>query len=117
MDSGTSKDKGKGKAVVSNGDEAEDDEEAAMNGPAAVQSRPMAGQDFGGEQEMELDDEDEDEDEEEAMNTAPRPKVLEEEAERHRPHEPLVSALQGYTSVRLLFSAAAAHLAGLGWLS
>lgn len=128
LDPNQSRDKGKGKAVEANEGMAEDDEEAALNGPG-----PMAM-----EMEVEMEDDEEaamnapgvrdtEEDEEAAMNapgptgrrgnqgkgegeyekdeeqateTASRPKVLEEEVEKHRPHEPLVSALQGYTSVR-----------------
>ena len=51
------------------------------------------------EVEVEVDEE------EEAMNSAPKPpkiKEYEPEAERHRPHDPLVSVLQSYTNVSLL---------------
>lgn len=103
------KDRGKrkGKQVVQ-AEENGDDEEAAMNG--ATRSEHEDDEAWGIDPEDQVDEDDEmgeegngeEEEEEAAMNNAPpkKPKELEEETDRHRPHDPLISVMQLYTSVR-----------------
>jgi hypothetical protein len=87
VEAGSEKQKGKGKMMDT---EEEDAEWGIGEGDRATESP-----------EPELDEE------EEAMNGPKKVKVLEEENESHRPHEPLVSVLQKYSSVRVVLESEA----------
>lgn len=89
MHKGTGKGKEKSVDFEMDGDRAEEDEEWGI------------GEDDRSDTESEPEEVDE---EEEAMNGPKKVlvKVMEEEGEKHRTHEPLVSVLQKYDSVRFI---------------